>query len=129
MEKLELLFGLVLGIRILKRTDNLSKTLQSPELTADLTCQTLEKIRNDECFDMFWDTVILLQNKFKINDPILPRKRKAPRWYESGSEDHFHEPPKNLFIKSSFLCLTSSLVMSGTVFTNMAMDCYFIRSS
>ena len=129
MEKLELLFGLVLGIRILKRTDNLSKTLQSPELTADLTCQTLEKIRNDECFDMFWDRVILLQKKFKINDPILPRKRKAPRRYESGSEGHFHESPKNLFIKSSFLCLTSSLVMSGTVFTNMAMNCYFIRSS
>ena len=34
MEKFELLFGLVLGIHILKHTDNLSKTLQSPELTA-----------------------------------------------------------------------------------------------
>ena len=33
MEKFELLFGLVLGIRILKHTDNLSKTLQYPELT------------------------------------------------------------------------------------------------
>ena len=34
MEKFEFLFGLVLGIHILKHTDNLSKTLQSPELTA-----------------------------------------------------------------------------------------------
>ena len=32
-KKFELLFG-VLGIRILKHTDNLSKMLQSPELTA-----------------------------------------------------------------------------------------------
>ena len=66
MEKFEFLFGLVLGIRILKHTDNLSKTLQSPELTAadgqklaNLTCQTLEKIRNDECFDLFWDQVMV----------------------------------------------------------------------
>ena len=61
MEKFEFLFGLVLGTRILKHTDNLSKTLQSPELTAadgqKLTCQTLERIWNDECFDLFWDRV------------------------------------------------------------------------
>ena len=53
MEKFEFLFGLVLGARILKHTDDLSKTLQLSSLTAaegqklaDLTCQTLEKIRN-----------------------------------------------------------------------------------
>ena len=34
MEKFEFLFGVVLGARILKHTDNLSKTLQSPSLTA-----------------------------------------------------------------------------------------------
>ena len=87
-----------------------------------LACQTLEKIRNDVCFDMFWDRVILLQKKFEVNDPILPRKRKALRQYGSGSEGHFHESPKNLFRQEYFLCLTSSLVMSGTIFTNVAME-------
>ena len=45
---------------VLKHADNLSKTLQSPALTAaeahhiaNLTCQTLERIRNDECYDFF----------------------------------------------------------------------------
>ena len=44
-------FGLVLGERILKHTDNLSKTLQNPSLTAfegqdlaQLTLQTLQNI-------------------------------------------------------------------------------------
>ena len=83
MEKFELLFGLVLSIRILKHTNNLSKTLQSPELTsadgqklAYLTCQTLEKIRNDECFDLFWDKVILLQKEFEVNDPSCQERGK-----------------------------------------------------
>jgi len=105
MEKFEFLFGLVLGTRILKHTDNLRKTLQSPEITAtdgkklaDLTCQTLEKILNDECFDLFWDRInLLLQQEFEVNDPVLPRKRKALRRYKDGSEGHFHESPKDLF--------------------------------
>lgn len=51
MLSFDYLFGLVLGERILKHSDNLSKTLQNPSLTAmegqqvaELTCQTLERI-------------------------------------------------------------------------------------
>ena len=49
--KFEYLFGVILGDCILNHTDNLSKTLQNPSLTAsegqyiaELTCQTLKKI-------------------------------------------------------------------------------------
>ena len=45
---------------VLKNSDNLSKTLQSPKMNAsegqhitDMTCQTQEKIRNEWCFDSF----------------------------------------------------------------------------
>ena len=51
MTKFEYLFGVILGECILNHTDNLSKTLQNPSLTAsegqfiaELTCQTLEKL-------------------------------------------------------------------------------------
>ena len=80
MEKFEFLFGVVLGARVLKHTDNLSKILQSPSLTAaegqklaDLTCQTLEKIHNDESFDLFWQRVILFQKGLEVNEPAIPR--------------------------------------------------------
>ena len=59
-----------------------------------------------------------------VNDPILPRKRKAPRQYESGSEGHFHKSQKIYFVKSIFLCLTSSLGMSRTVFTKYGYGVY-----
>ena len=62
------LFGTTLGELILKHTDNLSKTLQNPKLTAadahsiaELTCSTLEQVRGDESFDLFWEKVILMQ--------------------------------------------------------------------
>ena len=50
MMKFDFLFGLVLGMFILPHTDNLSKTLQTHNLSAadgqnipELTCKTLER--------------------------------------------------------------------------------------
>ena len=92
MTTFEYFFGLLLGECILKHTDNLSKTLQNPSLsasdsqeTAELTCRTLASIRNDEAFDLFWANVLLQQDQMGINDPALPRKRKVPARLEVGT--------------------------------------------
>ena len=98
-------FGLVLGERILKHTDNLTKSLQNPSLTAsevqqvaELTCQTLERIRTAEAFDLFWKNVMLLQKQKGVNEPVLPRMRKAPPRFEVGSGiGHHPNIPKDLF--------------------------------
>ena len=73
------------GEWILKHTDNLSKMLQNPSLTASegqqvakLTCRTLEQIQTTESFDLFWQNLMLLQTEKGVNEPALPRKRKAP---------------------------------------------------
>ena len=54
---------------------------------------------------MFWDRVILLQKEFEVNNPIFPRKRKAPRQFESVCEGHFHESSKDLFHQEYFSVL------------------------
>ena len=113
MTKFEYLFGVMLGECILSHTDNLSKTLQNPKLTssegqsiAELTCQTLVRIRNDEAYDIFWEKVCTMQAKFDIDDPTLPRRRKAPARYEVGTGDGHHpETPKALYRHHYFECL------------------------
>ncbi len=113
MTKFSYLFGVVLGECILTHTDNLSKTLQNPCLTAsegysiaELTCQTLERIRNDEAYDLFWEKVLILKAKFDVSDPILPRKRRAPTRYEVGSSDgSYPATPKALYRCHYFECL------------------------
>ena len=110
MSKFEYIFDLVLGECVLRHTDNLSKTLQSPKLNAsegqriaELTCLTVERIRTNECFDEFWEKVLQLARKHGINEPTLPRKSKVPARYEVGSEDgHFHDFPKMLFQHNYF---------------------------
>ena len=107
------LFGTTLGELILKHTDNLSKTLQNPKLTAadahsiaELTCSTLEQVRGDESFDLFWEKVILMQEKLDISLPTLPRKRRAPDRFRVGSgDDFFHDDPKQYYRAQYFEAL------------------------
>ena len=85
---------------------NLSKGLQSKELSAaqgqhmaTVTVDTLKGLRCDECFISFWGMVIEKQRTVDVNEPVLPRKCKAPHCYEVGTssgnfpasiEDHYH---------------------------------------
>ena len=107
------LFGTTLGELILKHTDNLSKTLQNPKLTAadahsiaELTCCTLEQIRNEESFDLFWEKLMLMQEKLDNSLPTLPRKRRAPERFRGGSgEAFFHDDPKQYYRAQYFEAL------------------------
>ena len=67
MSKFNVLFSLKLCVRILKITDNLSKTLQKNSLSAaegqnvtKLTVTTLKKMRADEDFYLFFKLVLSL---------------------------------------------------------------------
>lgn len=83
MRKFEYLFGVALGELLLKHSDNLSKTLQHKDLSAaqaqevaSLTIKTLQKMRNDESFQMFWSKVSTMASKLDVNEPSFPRRRK-----------------------------------------------------
>ena len=96
-----LLFGLKLFEGVLKKiTDNLSKTLQMQSLfaaeshyLAEMTCTKLKSMRNDEAFKLFFERVELLRNQVGCTEePSLPRKRKAPKRFETGDGDSYHSP-------------------------------------
>ena len=97
METFSFYFGVCLGECILIHADNLSKTLQSSSISAaggqrvsGLTLKTLEGIRSDDQFDLFWKSVLLKSRNLDISEPELPRKRKVPRRFEVGEgESHF----------------------------------------
>ena len=65
MKMFDFFFGLNLSQRIFSHTDNLSETLQkagmsaaSGQHNANLTKDALKKIRNDDCFATFYQTVL-----------------------------------------------------------------------
>ena len=97
MSQYKLLFGLHLCERILKITDNLSKTLQTQSLSASeaqqiakYTIQTLQEMRIDVMFDVFFEYVESLRKRTDTEEPILPRKRRVPSRYEVGEGEGHH---------------------------------------
>ena len=88
MDKFDFFFELMLGELILNHTDNSSCTLQkvniSGQSVAKLTVITLQKIRNDQSFELFLKKVENKASLLGISDPQLHRK-KAPRRFAHGT--------------------------------------------
>ena len=73
-----------------------------------MVIHTLQSIRNDESFDLFWSRVRNTADK-------LPRKHKVPRRFESGlSEGHFHDDVKDLYRLHYFETLDLTLKIDSS---------------
>ena len=100
---------------ILKHSDNLSCALQGTKIsaaegqaTASKTVKTIESLRTDEMYRLFWGKVCQTASEFEIGDPSLPRRRKRPARYEEGlSSPHFSETPQSHYRQLYYECIDS----------------------
>eukprot|EP00731_Ephydatia_muelleri_P015790 Em0009g214a len=103
MQSFNFLFCIVLSEMILRHTDKLSQTLKQPKLSsveghdiAMLTVKTLEGLRTENDFELFWQKIEKLRIQFDIDEPLLPRKRKVPQRFEAGiAPAEFATSPKD----------------------------------
>ncbi len=83
-------FGTMLAEMILRHTDNLSRSLQEKVALqlkiGAMVVGTLQSLRNDSFFELFWSKVTSFTEPFDI-EPSLPRQSKVPRRYESGTAE------------------------------------------
>ena len=117
MKTFDFVFGLCLGELILSHSDNLSKTLQTPNLSAvqgqdcaRMTVKVLEMLRSQENFDLFWDNVLSKSKPLNVDDPKLPRQRGAPKRLEDfhgygPAKPTTYETPKDIYRKHYFEAL------------------------
>ena len=106
MQRFQFFFGCQLGEAILRLTDNLSRVLQNPLLSAIESQELVHNVvalllvqRSDDSFDQFWKDLLKKQQKFNsIEEATLPRIRKIPARYDEGHSKSFHhETPKSLY--------------------------------
>ena len=117
MQQFHFLFGISLGECILRHTDNLSRSLQSPSMSAaecqhlaEKTCSTLQRMRTKESFDMFWKNLLKRRSDLDIGEPKLPRPRKAPRRFEVGTGEGYHpQTVEEHYLQLYFLVLDSTM--------------------
>ena len=105
-------FGIHLAASTLINSDNLSKTLQATKLSAvdaqriaRNTVSTLESIRYDQNFNLFYEKVKKFARDHNVNEPLVPRKRK-PRMtienYFSTTESDHPETPGDEYRRKYF---------------------------
>ena len=79
---------------------------------AAMTIATLKKVRNDESFDLFWQKIEKAHRSLGVGEPILPRKRKAPKRYDDGiAQPEIFDDPKPFFRQQFYKAL--DLVITG----------------
>jgi hypothetical protein len=113
MEKFDFLFGVFLGEKVLRLADNLSCALQHKELSAAegnsaalLTCDALSALRNTNEFDSFWHVVLDKASEVGVEEPVLPRRRKAPSQLEIGEgSPHHHSSVEDYYRPQYFEAL------------------------
>ena len=77
---------------ILRHTDKVNQTLQQPKLISVeargvvmLTPKTLEELRTDDNFDLFWQKVVKTKEQVDVHESQLPRRCKLLRRSEQGN--------------------------------------------
>ena len=70
------------------QTQSLSAA-EAQSIAAD-SIDTLKGMRSDEKFKLFFQLVESLRVRLDCEEPVLPRKRKAPRHLENGNEEAYH---------------------------------------
>lgn len=94
MKSFNFVFGCFLGSKILKQTDNLSRTLQHKELSAveaqEIAVAVIAVLEKDRStFNSFWKSMEVKVQDLDVNEPSLPRKTKKPlRFDPAASTQH-----------------------------------------
>uniref|UniRef100_A0A8C4QSI2 TTF-type domain-containing protein n=1 Tax=Eptatretus burgeri TaxID=7764 RepID=A0A8C4QSI2_EPTBU len=98
METFDFYFGMRVAGLILKLTDNLSKTLQHTAMSASNcqeiavgTLKTLEKMRSDSDWQLFWACIVQEGEKLCLTDSSPQTRRiRAQSEYPETSKEHYH---------------------------------------
>ena len=78
MKTFDFVFGCQLAVVLLRQTDNLSRTLQNPQISAAQgnsialnVIKTLSKDRSEESFNMFWEMLLITNESLRGKEPKL----------------------------------------------------------
>ena len=91
LKEFEFMFSLLVSHEVFEVTDNLSKQLQSPQVSAgegvelcEFTVKALQALRSDDIYDSLWMDCKTAAEEMDMDPPYIPRQRKRNPKYDSG---------------------------------------------
>ena len=107
MDKFSFYFGLKVAHIIFAATEQVSKSLQKKDITAQEAIAVVKHAtrfltdqRSDACFSKFYD-MVTEERKNLTEAPKLPRQR-TPNRYNDGGADHIFDTPADLYCKEYY---------------------------
>ena len=104
MRKFDFLFGIMMGECLSRHSDNFSKALQRPTVSAvegqrmaSFTVKTLQTIRDERAFELFREEVKMKGQELNISEPKLPRRKQPPKRLDEGQSPHFPKTEMEYF--------------------------------
>lgn len=101
MQKFETYFGLKLGNQLFGAAEEVSKVLQTKDLSVqeavssvNVIKQFYKRLRRNEEFDRLFDSTVAHSKNLRISEPQMPRYRKAPRRLDEGSQPYRYSTAK-----------------------------------
>ena len=78
---------------------------------AAVTLASLKEQRSDSHFDKIWEELLAKADEFDCEEPVLPRRRRAPkRIDEASSTTHFDATPEDMYHRYYFEVLDTLMV-------------------
>ena len=104
LEKFDTLFSLRLGYLFFSAAEEVSKQLQSKDLSLQealsavrLAAAFFRRQRSDAAFTALYDKAIQTATELAIGEPQLPRYRRQPARIDSGSSSHRFVSPRDYY--------------------------------
>ena len=113
MKEFNFCYGLMLAEKLLEQSDNFNQTIQATSMPENqvhrfsgLCIEVLQRTRTNQDLKLFWKLSQSTQTLVNVDNQVLQRKQKRPRFYENGPTEHFFFDTSELFYKQIYLeCL------------------------
>ena len=100
LEKFSTYFGIKLCHLLFSAAEQVSSTLQRKDITSEALTAVesaksyYQRIRSDDTFMKFYSSILTEAQSYNIKSPELPKYRKRPARYSSGTDQHRYSSPK-----------------------------------
>ena len=109
LKKFDTFFCLNLGHLLFGCAENASKVLQAKDLliqepmsAVNVTQAFYQRQRQDDAFNVLYDSVVKGAEELEIGEPVLERYRKAPRRYDDGAPHVQFSDPRSFYRQKNF---------------------------
>ncbi len=123
LQRFETLMLLEISIETLQKVEALNETLQATSINftsvmrrVDVLKASLNEQRSDARFNEIYNKTLAAARRYDLDEPVLPRQRRAPKRFDNSDTHYFHRTPEDRYRAVYFKVIDQVLMSIDTRF-------------